>query len=126
MKKFRVLFVFLVVVFLISTSSCKKETFNIAGLWNGSLNFTGYGSYTASFNFAGSEASGTATITVTGLGTLSGTYTVTDLSVNIQSTWQVSNPATNTMNGTASEDFNTMNGSFTQSNGFNGTWNASR
>jgi hypothetical protein len=126
MKKFSMILIFMISVALVFTSSCKSEdTFNIAGSWTGIISWTGSVSYTANYTFAGTETSGTVNIALPTYGhTGTGTYTVVGLNVTLIVEWDAG--AIFNATGAVSADFNTMNGTFTQDNGYNGTWTAMR
>jgi hypothetical protein len=126
MKKLSVLFIALVAAALLFTPSCKSEdVFNIVGTWNVTLTVSGLGTITGTYTFTGTETSGTCSVNFPGeVETMNGPYTVTGLNVNLNLTWTTT--VTHTATGTVSADFLSISGTFTQSNGFSGTWTATR
>jgi len=127
MKKISLFCIVLAIVLLLFTSSCKTaETFNIVGTWTGILKWNNDAfNYNVTYTFSGDENSGTVFINIL-YATGDGNYTVTEKSVQMTWTWHSGNPASLTANGTASDDFNSISGTFTQTNGENGTWTASK
>ena len=116
----------LIAVSLLFTASCKtEEVFNIAGTWNGTQYWNEDGTTNgATYIFTGTELSGTVSMSVTWGGTATGPYTVTGLNITMPMTWDAG--ASHTANGTVSADFHTISGTFTQNNGWSGTWTATR
>jgi hypothetical protein len=124
MKKLSLLFLILVSVSLIFTPSCKtKDVFNITGLWNITISWTGYYTLPGTMTFTGSETSGNVFINVPSENTANGTYTVAGMSVTINATWGGGYQIT--MIGTAVNE-NNISGTFTQTNGVNGNFTANR
>ena len=125
MKK-RLLFSVILVTFsLLFIPACKtaEDVFNIVGTWNITLIYTGYSSpYSGTITFAGTESSGTFVASITD--PASGTYTVNDNSVSFSLNWTGYTDMLYA-NGTATTD-NNMNGTFTQTGGYSGTWSAYR
>jgi hypothetical protein len=127
-KWFCITFVF---GFLLINGSCKNaETFNIVGTWTGSMTWTDSTGLTdttdVEYTFSGSESSGTVFLDIAFVATLSGTYSISGLNITMNLTWNNGNPATHSQIGSASDDMNTISGTFTQNNGYHGTWTASR
>lgn len=127
MKKLSVFCIVLILSLMVFISSCKTaETFNIVGTWTG--NWKWYDSafnYPTTFTFSGDENSGTVFMNVS-IFTADGTYSVNGQSVTMNMMWNIDNPASITAHGAANDDFNSISGTFTQTNNNNGTWNASR
>lgn len=129
MKKLALLFAILVAVATLFTSSCKSEdTFNIVGTWTGTQYWNEDGSTNpVTITYSGTETAGSVNLDAVWGGVhhiATGTYTVTGLNVSMYMTWSAS--ATHNCIGTANEAHNSINGTFTQSNNWSGTWVVSR
>lgn len=112
---------------LLFFSGCKTtETFNINGTWTLILTYSGWGTYVGTITFSGSETSGITIADFSGEGWVpgNGTYTVTDTNVTFSINWTAVSNTTN-CTGTAPSD-NSMNGSFTETEPYSGTWAATR
>jgi hypothetical protein len=131
MKKIKLFYLSLIMFSLLFTWTCKDaETFNIVGTWTGSMTWTDSTGLTdttdVEYTFSGSESSGTVFLDIAFVATLSGTYSISGLNITMNLTWNNGNPATHSQIGSASDDMNTISGTFTQNNGYHGTWTASR
>ena len=127
MKIMKWAWITLVFVLVLSIGSCSTaETFNIVGTWTGGMQYDFSDEFQdGTFTFSGDESSGTVHLALSVM-SLDGTYSVNGLNVTLILVWNVAYPATMTAIGTVSDDFSTINGTFTQTNDENGTWNASR
>ena len=119
----------LIVILIVSifVPACKSaETQTIVGTWAGDLMFyvNAYFEPTT-YVFSGDDVSGFITLT-TDLARAEGSYTVTGQTINMTLTWIGDNPATLMASGTINADYNSIEGTFTQNNGYNGTWSCYR
>ena len=124
MKKFSLLLIGLAIVSLLVTPGCKSEDpFTILGTWMGTMIWSDGQVDSTTYTFSGTEASGSVTISVS-WGTTTGNYNVSGTSITMNTTW--GGGASHNCTGIIDTNTNAMNGSFTQNNGWSGTWSASR
>lgn len=124
MKKFALLFVGLVVISLLFTPACKTEDpFSIVGMWSGTMIWSDGQVDAVTYNFVGNETSGTVSVIVS-WASANGNYSFIEPSITMNTTW--GGGATHNCTGTLSADKSTISGTFTQNNGWSGTWTASR
>jgi hypothetical protein len=124
MKKFSLLFVGLVMISLLITPGCKSEDpFTIVGTWMGTMIWSDGQVDSVTYTFSGTETAGTVNLVVS-WANASGNYTVAGTSVTMNMTW--GGGASHNCTGNIDTNANTISGSFTQNNGWTGTWSASR